>query len=148
MPLNSCKLLMTPWLFYDPINGTKSWWNINLIPFIKSLQTKDKGISKHPLPMEGKHNFDGLMQERRSSIANALELRLSFTDPSIYYFLSFLNTVPTHIGRQGQANFMLNIMPVDVLATQGARTSAGKMLIYFLWDIPCPAQKGWTKQWS
>ena len=27
--------------------------------------------------------FDGLVEERRNSIANALELRLSFTNPSI-----------------------------------------------------------------
>ena len=30
-------------------------------------------------------HFDGLVQERRNSIANALELRLSCTNPSIYY---------------------------------------------------------------
>ena len=30
-----------------------------------------------------KLNLDGLVQERRSSIANALELRLSCTNPSI-----------------------------------------------------------------
>ena len=29
------------------------------------------------------HHYDGLMQERRNSIANALELRLSCTNPSI-----------------------------------------------------------------
>ena len=29
------------------------------------------------------NHFDGLVQERRNSIANALELRLSCTDPSI-----------------------------------------------------------------
>ena len=28
--------------------------------------------------------FDGLVQERRNSIANALELRLSYTNPSIW----------------------------------------------------------------
>ena len=30
--------------------------------------------------------FDGIMQERRNSIANALELRLSCTNPSILFF--------------------------------------------------------------
>ena len=30
-------------------------------------------------------NIDGLVQERRNSIANALELRLSYTNPSIWY---------------------------------------------------------------
>ena len=29
-------------------------------------------------------NIDGLVQERRNSIANALELRLSCTNPSIF----------------------------------------------------------------
>ena len=31
--------------------------------------------------------IDGLMQERRNSIANALELRLSCTNPSISYLV-------------------------------------------------------------
>ena len=35
-----------------------------------------------PLDMPGDH-IDGLMQERRNSIANALELQLSYTNPSI-----------------------------------------------------------------
>ena len=36
-------------------------------------------------PRTRAHNhFDGLVQERRNSIANALELRLSWTNPSIY----------------------------------------------------------------
>ena len=39
------------------------------IPIIKIRQSHDR--------------FDGLMQERRNSIANALELRLSCTNPSI-----------------------------------------------------------------
>ena len=30
-------------------------------------------------------NIDGLVQERRNSIANALELRLSRTNPSTYH---------------------------------------------------------------
>ena len=30
------------------------------------------------------YHFDGLVQERRNSIANALELRLSCTNPSYY----------------------------------------------------------------
>ena len=30
-------------------------------------------------------HIDGLVQERRNSIANALELRLSYTNPSICY---------------------------------------------------------------
>ena len=31
-------------------------------------------------------HIDGLVQERRNSIANALELRLSWTNPSIQYW--------------------------------------------------------------
>ena len=38
-------------------------------------------FKKHPAD-----NIDGLVQERRNSIANALELRLSCTDPSTCYF--------------------------------------------------------------
>ena len=41
--------------------------------------------------MPGPYHFDGLMQERRNSIANALELRLSCTNPSIL-FMSLLIT--------------------------------------------------------
>ena len=33
--------------------------------------------------------FDGLVQERRNSIANALELRLSYTNPSIWCIVDF-----------------------------------------------------------
>ena len=33
--------------------------------------------------MNKKHDIDGLVQERRNSIATALELRLSCTNPSI-----------------------------------------------------------------
>ena len=35
-------------------------------------------------PMETRYHFDGLVQERRNSIANALGLRLSCANPSIY----------------------------------------------------------------
>ena len=34
------------------------------------------------------YQFDGLVQERRNSIANALELRLSCTNPSNWYVLT------------------------------------------------------------
>ena len=33
-------------------------------------------------PQPGNYDFDGLVQERRNSIANALELHLSCTNPS------------------------------------------------------------------
>ena len=39
---------------------------------------------KFSIWMQWKHNFDGLMQERCNSIANALELHLSCTNPLIY----------------------------------------------------------------
>ena len=39
-------------------------------------------------------HFDGLVQERRHSIANALESRLSYTNPSIWqYILGFGNAL-------------------------------------------------------
>ena len=34
---------------------------------------------------QSSHHIDGLVQERRNSIANALELRLSCTNPSILH---------------------------------------------------------------
>ena len=37
-----------------------------------------------------KHDFDGLVQERLNSIADALELRLSCTNPSIYTLFLFM----------------------------------------------------------
>ena len=37
----------------------------------------------------GKLDLDGLVQERLNSIANALELRLSCSNPSIYHFLAY-----------------------------------------------------------
>ena len=38
-----------------------------------------------------KHHIDGLMQERRNSIANALELRLSFANSSIWPYQVAVN---------------------------------------------------------
>ena len=49
-----------------------------------------------------KHYVDGLVQERRNSIANALELGLSCTNPSMY---------------------------ADGLAPWGNRTSAGTVML-------------------
>ena len=36
----------------------------------------------------GNANIDGLMQERRDSITNTHEIRISYTKPSIYRFVS------------------------------------------------------------
>ena len=43
---------------------------------------------KNSVPSAGMFHFDGSVQERRNSIANALELRLSCTNPSIYSWTS------------------------------------------------------------
>ena len=40
----------------------------------------------NPFSLSGKWHFDQLMQERRNSIANALDLRLSRTNPSIFNY--------------------------------------------------------------
>ena len=40
-------------------------------------------------PDTGRFHIDGLVQERRNSIVNALELRLSATNPSIFEYLDF-----------------------------------------------------------
>ena len=43
-----------------------------------------QGILTPPLLLGNIVHVDGLVQERRNSIANALELRLSYTNPSVY----------------------------------------------------------------
>ena len=65
------------------------------------------------LNMEVAH-VDGLVQERCNSIANALELHLFCTDPSIFLH-----------GNQGHANLTVNTMATNAMATPGARPSAG-----------------------
>ena len=66
--------------------------------FNKSNQEMYKKNTQNMLNIDGlmqeRHtlnmlNIDGLMQERRNSIANALELCLSCTNPSIYSRYSF-----------------------------------------------------------
>ena len=57
----------------------------------------------------------GLVQERRNSIGNALELRLSCTNPSIW----------------NMPNFTVNSVPADGLPPTDARPSVGKILMMF-----------------
>ena len=52
-------------------------------------------------------HLDGLLQDRRNSIANALELRLSCTDPSIYN---------------------VNIMVADAVKIEAVRASTAMVL--------------------
>ena len=50
------------------------------------LLNKHLNCQRFDMPWcSGDNNIDGLVQERRSSIANALELHLSCTNPSIWY---------------------------------------------------------------
>ena len=56
----------------------------------------------------GRFHIDGLVQERRNSIANALELRLSVTNPSIFEYLDLKwvatigwRDINSSIGHQG-----------------------------------------------
>ena len=48
------------------------------------MSPNDEVIPGLEVPPNRDDYFDGLVQERRNSIANALELRLSCTNPSIY----------------------------------------------------------------
>ena len=43
------------------------------------------------------HHIDGLVQERCNSIANALELHLSFTNPSMWHRFAIKQTMGTAI---------------------------------------------------
>ena len=55
-------------------------------------------------------DIDGLMQERRNSIANALELRLSCIDPSIWYHPNLIMNCTKHQqNREGLSQLLLNI---------------------------------------
>ena len=57
-----------------------------------------------------RNDIDGLVQERRNSIANALELRLSCTKPSITNtngYICFLKTIQ-HV-TTGNDNFVMTL---------------------------------------
>ena len=55
------------------------------ITFFRPQCLCGQGISSHDIDQIFTVHIDGLVQERRNSIANALELRLSCTNPSICY---------------------------------------------------------------
>ena len=61
-------------------------------------------------PICSLHYFDRLVQERRNSIANALELRLSCTNPSILCTSFWV-----------QSSFLLKQFSMSILASQGLR---------------------------
>ena len=77
---------------------------------------------------------DGLVQDCRNSIANALELLQSCTKPSMYNFHnSFNNWYPEHLlshARQGPPTYLTSIkaMVDDNLAMQGTRASAAMVV--------------------
>ena len=54
-----------------------------IITTSKKIMQKDDRIDYTPKPSLSTYHIGGLMHERRNSIANALELRLSCTKPSI-----------------------------------------------------------------
>ena len=59
-----------------------------------------------------RHYLNGLVQKRRNSIANALELRLSCTNPSTWTLYSHLIAGPVY----DRLNLSLSV-PADVLAS-------------------------------
>ena len=65
------------------------------------LKSCERGLSQ----WEKTLHINGLMQERRNFIANALELRFSCTKPSIYVFsLSLDKTCPQDLGKKNKNN--------------------------------------------
>ena len=78
-PCDVMMLQMRHKLLCDVMNVILSNWCI----FNNNNNNKIRGGAPYSIG-----HFDGLVQERRNSLANALELRLSCTNPSIewYYF--------------------------------------------------------------
>ena len=74
----------------DPLCGESR--GDQLIPYTKGQRWEIVSISLH--------HFDGLMQERRNSIANALELRLSYTNPLILWLLFHKNSMLTQLSNE------------------------------------------------
>ena len=64
--------------------GSQNWQHETLVILLRSLCLYV--ISLISQGSFGIYQIDGLVQERRNSIANALELRLSCTNPSIWYY--------------------------------------------------------------
>ena len=63
--------------------------------------TSSVKVGSQELYMFPKHHFVGLVQERRNSIANALELRVSCTNPSTCVVaLTILEQLPELIAHQ------------------------------------------------
>ena len=62
--------------------------NINHSPPVHLLRVKFL-VRSIIIPISNRH-IDGLMQERRNSVTNALELRFSCTNPSIWTFVIFV----------------------------------------------------------
>ena len=108
--------------------------------------------------------IDGLVQERRNSIANALELRLSCTNPSISTFVCWIYFRKHEIivafpiiARYGTVSWnssswkttihlscLVNTIAVDVLAPYVAKASAAivHVLPWFSRNVPISAAEG------
>ena len=70
---------------YIAITSSQFWWEQNYI-FRQIWITMEKSFVKWAPDQSGnssRHHIDALVQERRNSIAKALELRLSCTNPLI-----------------------------------------------------------------
>ena len=98
----SCNTTVTQWFIYMDNLATPTLWLVSVSHkvTIYHLCSPDPTASKTDKPHDRLFaisyikrtaihftiaNIDGLVQERRNSIANALELRLSCTNPSIWY---------------------------------------------------------------
>ena len=76
------------------------------------------------------YHFDGLVQERRNSIANALELRLSYTSPSIYIIIRLI-LCEKHSIRHLYAH--LCTQPYHICAQTARQTAYCKRILHQQW---------------
>ena len=85
------------------------------------------------------YDINGLVQERRNSIANALELRLSCTNPSIcsirysHFFLAFTETTPRIFYLDFINCFIYTVLAYEVHVAQWQHMSA--YISWWCYDI-------------
>ena len=117
-------------------------------PFVRvihrwTMDSPHKGPAVESVSMQWWHHVDGLVQERRNSIANALDLRLSCTNPSM-----FPNLPPGRV-RTSRHWLRRNIHKADVYCPSGCLSN---VLFYFFSGAgpfaPLSCSAGCLPHWS
>ena len=82
-----------------------------------TILIKERFSNERPIPNIQIWYIDGLVQERRNSIANAMELRLSCIDPSIWskpkqcsVMWSIISKLITRVVRNNKNGFITNVV--------------------------------------